>query len=126
MVTRVVNRSALLELDAADVDTSYVAIGVLPGPTRCIKIKSTLNGAFYLTYDTSVDQMWFPAPPLDGDGNAASGIAQVEDHTANSPANADVWEEPKNRTYYIKWDTSAPASPSGKIVIECNIPQTGV
>lgn len=126
MVTRVVNRATLLEMAAGSVTTSYTAIGSLPGPTRCIKIKSTLNGAFYLTYDISANQMWFPLPPLDSDGNAASGIAQVEDHTANSPANADVWEEPKNRTYYIKWDTSAPASPSGKIVIECNIPQTGV
>lgn len=125
-ISRVVNRAELLEIDASNVSTSYVLIGVLPGPTRSVKIKSTLNGAFYLTYDTSKNQMWFPAPPLDGDGNAACGIGQVEDHTSNSPANGDVFDEPKGRPYYIKWDGSAPSNPTGKLVIECNTPQTGV
>ena len=114
-ITRVVNRGTLLEIDASDIDTSYVAIGQLSGAARSIKFKGYLNGDVYLTYDPTQDQMWFP-----------SGlVGQVEDHTSNSPANADVWEEPKGRTYYIRWD-SAPSSPSGKFFIETNVPQSGV
>lgn len=115
MVTRVVNRAPLIEMSAASVTTSYTSIGVLPGPCRCIKLKSSLNGDVYLTYDVTKNHIWLSA-----------GMSQVEDHTSNSPANGDVWEEPKGREYFIKWDGDAPVSPTGKVVIEFNIPQVGV
>lgn len=115
MVTRVVNRGVLLEIDAATVGTSYTFVGVLPGPARVIKFKNYLNGAVYLTYDLTENQMWFPA-----------SLYQIENHTANSPANGDVWDEPQGRAYYIKWDGSAPGSPTGKFVIETDVPKSGV
>lgn len=111
----IVSRGAILEVDAADITTSFTLIGVLPAFTRIIKIKGNLNGAVYLTYDPSVEQIWM-----------ASGMSQVEDHCANTPSNLQTWGEPSGRPYYIKWDGSAPGSPTGKLVIETNVSQAGV
>lgn len=114
-ISRIVDRGDLIEISSADIDTSYVALDPLPYGTRLIKFKNGTNGDVRVTYDNTVDQMWFSA-----------GMSQVEDQTSNADPAQGIFIEPAGRVYYVKWDGSAPGNPKGSFFIETNHASTGL
>ncbi len=101
-----VNFETLTIIASADVTTSYVAAVTVTKPVIAMFIKNGTNGDVVFGIDGSTAKWGFPA---------SSGAAY--DVTANSPTHNQLMLS-QGTTLYVKWEGSAPGSPTGNIYIE--------
>jgi len=96
----------LTTVASGSVTTSYVAAVTLTSPCVMIAVKNGTNGDILIGID-GVTAIWgFPAN---------SGTAY--DFTTNSPNVAQLMF-PSGTALFLKWNGSAPGSPTGNIYIE--------
>lgn len=91
---------------AGSITTSYVAAVTVSLPVVMMGIKNGTNGDVVLGIDGSTAKWGFPA---------SSGGAY--DVTTNSPTHNQLMLS-QGTTIYLKWEGSAPGSPSGNVYIE--------
>jgi hypothetical protein len=91
---------------AASITTSYVAAVTLAHPTIMAAVKNGTNGDVLIGFDASTAKWGFPA---------SSGTAY--DVRTNAPQNDELMLA-AGTTLYIKWNGSAPVSPTGNLYIE--------
>ncbi len=91
---------------SASITTSYVAAVTLSSPAASIFIKNGTNGDVLVGIDGSTAKWGFPA---------SSGAAY--DICTNSPKNNQLLQN-EGTTLYVKWNGSAPMSPTGNLYIE--------
>jgi hypothetical protein len=91
---------------SASITTSYVAAVTVSLPVVMMGIKNGTNGDIVLGIDGTTAKWGFPA---------SSGGAY--DVTTNSPTHNQLMLS-EGTTVYIKWQGSAPGSPTGNVYIE--------
>lgn len=91
---------------SSDLTTSYVAVVTVALPVVMMGIKNGTNGDVVLGIDGSTAKWGFPA---------SSGGAY--DVTTNSPTHNQLMLQ-QGTTIYIKWQGSAPMTPTGNVYIE--------
>jgi hypothetical protein len=91
---------------ASGLTTSYVAVVTVALPVVMMGIKNGANGDVVLGIDGSTAKWGFPA---------SSGGAY--DVTTNSPTHNQLMLQ-QGTTIYIKWEGSAPGTPTGNVYIE--------
>lgn len=91
---------------AGALTTSYVAVVTVALPVVMMGIKNGTNGDVVLGIDGSTAKWGFPA---------SSGGAY--DVTTNSPTHNQLMLQ-QGTTIYIKWEGSAPMTPTGNVYIE--------
>lgn len=101
-----VNFQTLTVVAASSITTSYVAAVTVALPVVSMFIKNGTNGDVLLGIDGSTAKWGFPA---------SSGGAY--DVTTNSPTHNQLMLS-EGTTVYIKWNGSAPGSPTGNVYIE--------
>ena len=115
-ISRRIVRPDYLMIEAEAIsETDWTLIGTLEKPARLIKFKNRTQGFLELSYTQE-----------NGCITLVAGEANVDDLTANSPPNADVFNEPALRSYYARWIGDAPTDTSGAVYIEYVSAETGV
>jgi hypothetical protein len=91
---------------SASITTSYVAVVTLNSPTVLAAVKNGTNGDVLIGTDGSTAIWGFPA-----------NSGAVYDVRTNSPQIANLML-PTGTVLYLKWNGSAPGTPSGNLYIE--------
>lgn len=91
---------------ASAITTGYVAAVTLAHPTIVMLCKNGTNGDVLLGTDATTAKWGFPA---------SSGSAY--DIRTNAPQNNELML-PANTTIYIKWNGTAPGTPTGNLYLE--------
>lgn len=91
---------------AADITTSYLSAVTISSPAVMIAVKNGTNGDVLFSFDKTNAKWGFPS---------LSGTAY--DIRTNSPTTSNLML-PANTNLSIKWNGSAPVSPSGNLYIE--------
>lgn len=91
---------------ASSITTSYVAAVTLTSPAIMSAVKNGTNGDVLVGFDGTTDKWGFPA---------SSGSAY--DYQTNSPKISNVML-PEGTTFFVKWNGSAPGTPTGSVYIE--------
>ena len=96
----------LTVIASGSITTSYVASVTISSPSVCMLVKNGTNGDVVMGIDGTTAKWGFPP---------TSGAAY--DIQTNTPFNTQLML-PKNTTIYVKWQGSAPGSPSGNLYLE--------
>src|SRR4030095_1763400 len=97
---------ALTIIASSSVTTSYVSAVTLNNPAVMFAVKNGTNGDVLISFDGSTNHLGFPA---------SSGSAY--DIRTNAPTTSNFML-PKNTNISVKWNGSAPSSPTGNVYIE--------
>ena len=100
------NFQTLTTVASASITTSYVLAVTLAFPAVMVGVKNGTNGDVLIGFDGTTAKWGFPA---------SSGSAY--DFQTNSPKISNVML-PEGTTLYVKWNGSAPGSPTGNLYIE--------
>lgn len=96
----------LTTVSAGSLTTSFVAAVTTSLRTVCMLVKNGTNGDVVLSFDGTNAKMGFPA---------SSGTAY--DMRTNAPFETQLMLS-EGTTVYVKWQGSAPGSPTGNLYIE--------
>lgn len=105
--SNVVQWEELTVVASADITTSFVSAVVTSSQAVAMLVKNGTNGDVVLGIDGTTAKWGFPA---------SSGSAY--DVNANAPLPSRLLMLAKGTDVYVKWQGSAPGSPTGNLYIE--------